>query len=137
MRAVGEIPSSNNLRLQNLVESQLEITKTESCLIALSSKFALQKSPPCFSPRTPHILAPRVLARRLFPRGSRPIEWGSEVESFPVDMSGSAGTIALVLAVKRHGVGWCVGRGYVRCRSVKISAAASVKRSLHVIRVVS
>uniref|UniRef100_A0A0D3ADT1 Uncharacterized protein n=1 Tax=Brassica oleracea var. oleracea TaxID=109376 RepID=A0A0D3ADT1_BRAOL len=39
-RAVGEIPSSNNLRLQNLVESQLEITKTESCLIALSAKFA-------------------------------------------------------------------------------------------------
>ena len=45
MRAVGEIPSSNNLRLQNLVESQLEITKTESCLIALSAKFALEKSP--------------------------------------------------------------------------------------------
>ena len=44
MRAVGEIPSSNNLRLQNLVESQLEITKTESCLIALSAKFAV-KSP--------------------------------------------------------------------------------------------
>ena len=43
MRAVGEIPSSNNLRLQNLVESQLEITKTESCLIALSAKFALKK----------------------------------------------------------------------------------------------
>ena len=31
MKAVGEIPSSNNLRLQNLVESQLEITKTKSC----------------------------------------------------------------------------------------------------------
>ena len=46
MRAVGEIPSSNNLTLQNLVESQLEITKTESCLIALSAKFALKKSPP-------------------------------------------------------------------------------------------
>ena len=42
-RAVGEFPSSNNLRLQNLVESQLEITKTESCLIALSAKFALKK----------------------------------------------------------------------------------------------
>uniref|UniRef100_A0A0D3A9W8 Uncharacterized protein n=1 Tax=Brassica oleracea var. oleracea TaxID=109376 RepID=A0A0D3A9W8_BRAOL len=42
-RAVGEILSSNNLRLQNLVESQLEITKTESCLIALSAKFALKK----------------------------------------------------------------------------------------------
>jgi len=41
-RAVGEILSSNNLRLQNLVESQLEITKTESCLIALSAKFALK-----------------------------------------------------------------------------------------------
>ena len=46
MRAVGEITSFNNLRLQNLVESQLEITKTESCLIALSAKFALRKSPP-------------------------------------------------------------------------------------------
>ena len=43
MRAVGEIPSSNNLRLQNLVESQFEITKTESCLIALSAKFSLKK----------------------------------------------------------------------------------------------
>ncbi|KAF2565203.1 hypothetical protein F2Q70_00025704 [Brassica cretica] len=42
-RAVGEFPSSNNLRLQNLVESQLEITKTESCLNALSAKFALKK----------------------------------------------------------------------------------------------
>ena len=45
-RAVGEFPSYNNLRLQNLVESQLEITKTESCLIALSAKFALKKSSP-------------------------------------------------------------------------------------------
>ena len=44
MRVVDEIPSSNNLRLQNLVESQLEITKTESCLIALSAKFSLKKS---------------------------------------------------------------------------------------------
>ena len=44
MRAVGEIPSSNNLRLQNLVESQLEITKTESSLDALSAKFALKSS---------------------------------------------------------------------------------------------
>nr|ABD65073.1 hypothetical protein 27.t00059 [Brassica oleracea] len=43
MRAVGEIPSSNNLRLQNLVESQLEITKKESCLMALSAEFALRK----------------------------------------------------------------------------------------------
>ena len=43
MKAVGNIPSSNNLSLQNLVESQLEITKTESCLIALSAKFAVQK----------------------------------------------------------------------------------------------
>ncbi|KAF2576244.1 hypothetical protein F2Q70_00004228 [Brassica cretica] len=34
----------------------------------------------------------RVLARRLFLRGFRPIEWGSEVESFPADFSGSAGT---------------------------------------------
>ncbi|KAF2565614.1 hypothetical protein F2Q68_00025635 [Brassica cretica] len=49
MRAVGEIPSSNNLRLQNLVESPLEITKTESCLIALSAKFSLKKSLPYVS----------------------------------------------------------------------------------------
>ena len=41
MRAVDEIPSSNNQRLQNLVESQLKITKTESCLIALGAKFAV------------------------------------------------------------------------------------------------
>ena len=43
MRVVGEIPGSNNLRLQNLVESQLGITKTESFLNALSAKFALKK----------------------------------------------------------------------------------------------
>ncbi|KAF3497106.1 hypothetical protein DY000_02052992 [Brassica cretica] len=45
MRAVGEIPSSNKLRLQNLVESQLEITKTESCQNALSARFALSPVP--------------------------------------------------------------------------------------------
>ncbi|KAF2553061.1 hypothetical protein F2Q68_00035735 [Brassica cretica] len=61
MRAVGEIPSSNNLRLQNLVESQLEITKMESCLNALSAKFALSRILLCLSPRTPYILAPRNL----------------------------------------------------------------------------
>ncbi|KAF3490376.1 hypothetical protein F2Q69_00052149 [Brassica cretica] len=67
-RAVGEIPSSSNLRLQNLVESQLEMTKTESCLIALSAKFALKSPPPCLSPRTPYILAPRsVYAFPLLP----------------------------------------------------------------------
>ncbi|KAF3550617.1 hypothetical protein DY000_02010044 [Brassica cretica] len=33
----------------------------------------------------------RVLTQRLFPCGSRPIEWGSEVESFSADFSGSAG----------------------------------------------
>ncbi|KAF3533719.1 hypothetical protein DY000_02040361 [Brassica cretica] len=48
-RAVGEFPTSNNLRMQNLVESQLEITKTESCLIALNAKFALKKFSPCAS----------------------------------------------------------------------------------------
>ncbi|KAF3485236.1 hypothetical protein F2Q69_00052864 [Brassica cretica] len=48
-RAVGEFPSSNNLKLQNLVESQLEITKTGSCLIALSAKFALEKFSLCAS----------------------------------------------------------------------------------------
>ena len=41
MRAAGEIPSFNNLRLQNLVESQLEITKTKSFIISLSAKFAV------------------------------------------------------------------------------------------------
>uniref|UniRef100_A0A0D3ATN8 Uncharacterized protein n=1 Tax=Brassica oleracea var. oleracea TaxID=109376 RepID=A0A0D3ATN8_BRAOL len=46
MRDVGMIPSSNNQRLQNLVESQLEITKN-------------RKLPNCLSPRTPYILAPR------------------------------------------------------------------------------
>ncbi|CAG7862083.1 unnamed protein product [Brassica rapa] len=44
MRGVSGIPSSNNLRLQNLVESQPEITKTESCLVSLSAKFALKRS---------------------------------------------------------------------------------------------
>ncbi|KAF2539366.1 hypothetical protein F2Q68_00020240 [Brassica cretica] len=34
----------------------------------------------------------RVLTGRLFPRGSRTIEWGSKVEFFPADFSGSAGT---------------------------------------------
>uniref|UniRef100_A0A0D3ASS3 Uncharacterized protein n=1 Tax=Brassica oleracea var. oleracea TaxID=109376 RepID=A0A0D3ASS3_BRAOL len=43
----------------------------------------------------------------------------------------------LLKLLERRGVGWCVGRGYVRCWSMEISAAASVKRSLHVIRVVS
>ncbi|KAF3559614.1 hypothetical protein F2Q69_00014642 [Brassica cretica] len=33
----------------------------------------------------------RVLTQRSFLRGSRPVEWGCEVESFPVDFSGSAG----------------------------------------------
>ncbi|KAF3529117.1 hypothetical protein DY000_02041747 [Brassica cretica] len=33
----------------------------------------------------------RVLTRRSFLRGSRPVEWGCQVESFPVDFSGSAG----------------------------------------------
>nr|VDD54251.1 unnamed protein product [Brassica oleracea] len=47
MRDVGEIPSSNNLRLQNLIESQPEITKER--------KFSC----PCLSPRTRYILAPR------------------------------------------------------------------------------
>ncbi|KAF3492605.1 hypothetical protein DY000_02052873 [Brassica cretica] len=68
MRDVGEIPSSNNLRMQNLVESQLEITKTKNCLISLSAKFALKKFLWCLSPRTPYILAPRpVHAFSLLP----------------------------------------------------------------------
>ena len=33
----------------------------------------------------------RVLTRRSFLRGSRPVEWGCKVESFPADFSGSAG----------------------------------------------
>ncbi|KAF2587318.1 hypothetical protein F2Q70_00036340 [Brassica cretica] len=33
----------------------------------------------------------RVLTRRTFLRGSRPVEWGCKVESFPADFSGSAG----------------------------------------------
>ncbi|KAF3511991.1 hypothetical protein F2Q69_00007281 [Brassica cretica] len=33
----------------------------------------------------------RVLTRRSFLCGSRPVEWGCEVESFPADFSGSAG----------------------------------------------
>ncbi|KAF2553799.1 hypothetical protein F2Q68_00034218 [Brassica cretica] len=85
----------------------------------------------------------RVLTRRSFLRGSRPVEWGCKVESFSADFSGSAGADCsspcrgehLFKLLERRGVGWCVGRGYVCCRSVEISAAASVKRSLHVIRV--
>ncbi|KAF3493226.1 hypothetical protein DY000_02053089 [Brassica cretica] len=61
MRPVGEIPSSNNLRLQNLVESQLEITKTKSCLNALSAKFALKNSLSGLLPRIPYILPPRYM----------------------------------------------------------------------------
>ncbi|WZZ42886.1 hypothetical protein YC2023_039145 [Brassica napus] len=33
----------------------------------------------------------RVSPRRSFLRGSRPVEWGCKVESFPADFSGSAG----------------------------------------------
>ncbi|KAF3585714.1 hypothetical protein F2Q69_00029488 [Brassica cretica] len=33
----------------------------------------------------------RVLTRRSFLRGSRSVEWGCKVESFPADFSGSAG----------------------------------------------
>ncbi|KAF2569233.1 hypothetical protein F2Q68_00025427 [Brassica cretica] len=35
----------------------------------------------------------RVLTRRSFLRGSRPVEWGCEVESFPADFSGSTGAM--------------------------------------------
>ncbi|KAF3513622.1 hypothetical protein F2Q69_00009304 [Brassica cretica] len=76
----------------------------------------------------------RVLTRRLFLRGSRPVEWGCKVESFPADFSGGEHLFKLL---ERRGVGWCVGRGYVHYGRVEISATASVKRSLHVIRVVS
>ena len=60
IRAIGEFPSSNNLKLQNLVESLLEITKTESCLIALSAMFALEKFLLlCLSPRRYHSNYPK------------------------------------------------------------------------------
>ncbi|KAG5378333.1 hypothetical protein IGI04_026175 [Brassica rapa subsp. trilocularis] len=47
------------LRRLNLIESHLEISKTESCLIALSAKFAVKKSSLCLSPSTPYIFATR------------------------------------------------------------------------------
>ncbi|KAF3537877.1 hypothetical protein F2Q69_00021613 [Brassica cretica] len=37
----------------------------------------------------------RVLARRSFPRCSRPVEWGCEVESFPANLRGSVANIFL------------------------------------------
>ncbi|WZZ58662.1 hypothetical protein YC2023_058769 [Brassica napus] len=42
------------------------------------------------SPFDGRLLA-RVLTRRSFLGGSRPVEWGRKVESFPVDFSGSTG----------------------------------------------
>ncbi|KAG5374391.1 hypothetical protein IGI04_042308 [Brassica rapa subsp. trilocularis] len=99
----------------------------------------------------------RVLTGRSFPRESCSIEWGGEVEPFPTDFGGSAGTDSLgpcrihelILffrpfliggehlfeLLERRGVGLRVGRGHVRYWSVEIGAAASIKRSLHVIRV--
>ncbi|KAG5410918.1 hypothetical protein IGI04_007237 [Brassica rapa subsp. trilocularis] len=99
----------------------------------------------------------RVLTGRSFPRDSRSVEWGSEVEPLLVDFGGSAGTDCLspcrahevilffrpfliggehlFKLLERRGVGLCVGRGYVRCWRMEIGAAASVKRGLHVIRV--
>ncbi|KAG5411074.1 hypothetical protein IGI04_007393 [Brassica rapa subsp. trilocularis] len=85
----------------------------------------------------------RVLTGRSFPRESCSIEWGGEVEPLPVDFGGSAGTDSLGSCrgehlfelLERCGVGLRVGRGYVRYWSVEIGAAASIKRSLHVIRV--
>ncbi|KAG5393543.1 hypothetical protein IGI04_023506 [Brassica rapa subsp. trilocularis] len=70
--------------------------------------------------------------------------WGSEVEPLPADFGGSAGTDRLgpcrgehlFKLLERRGVGLCIGRGYVRYWNVEIGAAASVKRSLHVIRVI-
>ncbi|KAF3542812.1 hypothetical protein DY000_02008429 [Brassica cretica] len=75
----------------------------------------------------------RFLTRRSFLHGSRPVEWGAhELIMFfrPFFVGGEH----LFKLLERRGVGWCVGRGYVRCGSVEISATASVKRSLHVIR---
>ncbi|KAG5398310.1 hypothetical protein IGI04_020124 [Brassica rapa subsp. trilocularis] len=99
----------------------------------------------------------RVLTGRSFPRESCSIEWGGEVEPLPADFGGSAGTDSLgpcrihelILffrpfliggehlfeLLERCGVGLRVGCGYVRYWSVEIGAAASIKRSLHVIRV--
>ncbi|KAG5397786.1 hypothetical protein IGI04_019600 [Brassica rapa subsp. trilocularis] len=99
----------------------------------------------------------RVLTGRSFPRESCSIEWGGEVEPLPADFGGSAGTDSLgpcrihelILffrpfliggehlfeLLERRGVGLRVGCGYVRYWSVEIGAAASIKRSLHVIRV--
>ncbi|KAG5393092.1 hypothetical protein IGI04_023055 [Brassica rapa subsp. trilocularis] len=99
----------------------------------------------------------RVLTGRSFPRESCSIEWGGEVEPLPADFGGSAGTDSLgscrihelilffrpfliggehlFKLLERRGVGLRVGRGYVRYWSVEIGAAASIKRSLHVIRV--
>ncbi|KAG5384534.1 hypothetical protein IGI04_036004 [Brassica rapa subsp. trilocularis] len=99
----------------------------------------------------------RVLTGRSFPRESCSIEWGGEVEPFPADFGGSAGTDSLgpcrihelILFFRpfliggehlfellgRRGVGLRIGRGYVRYWSVEIGAAASIKRSLHVIRI--
>ncbi|KAG5397524.1 hypothetical protein IGI04_019338, partial [Brassica rapa subsp. trilocularis] len=57
------------LRRLNLIESQLEITKTENCLSC--SNFLL-----CSSPRTPYILAPRsVYAFTLLPLSRHSIKW--------------------------------------------------------------
>ncbi|KAF3502515.1 hypothetical protein F2Q69_00042571 [Brassica cretica] len=42
------------------------------------------------SPLDGRLLA-RVLTRRSFLGGSRPVEWGRKVESFPADFSGSTG----------------------------------------------
>ncbi|KAG5393395.1 hypothetical protein IGI04_023358 [Brassica rapa subsp. trilocularis] len=84
-----------------------------------------------------------VLTGRSFPRDSCSIEWGGEIEPLPADFGGSAGTDSLGPCRGEHlfkllesrGVGLRVGRRYVRYRSVEIGAAASVKGSLHVIRV--
>ncbi|KAG5400045.1 hypothetical protein IGI04_014652 [Brassica rapa subsp. trilocularis] len=100
----------------------------------------------------------RVLTGRSFPRESCSIEWGGEVEPLPADFGGSTGTDSLgscrihelilffrpfviggehlLELLERRGVGLRVGRGYVRYWSVEIGAAASIKRSLHVICVV-
>ncbi|KAF2562829.1 hypothetical protein F2Q70_00016669 [Brassica cretica] len=63
MSVYGEFPSSNSLKFQNVVDSQLEMTKTKSCLIALSTKFALSPISLCLSPRTPYILALRPFGK--------------------------------------------------------------------------
>ncbi|KAF3600730.1 hypothetical protein F2Q69_00034582 [Brassica cretica] len=139
---VFEMSETNAMGLgQDLVLLETSLGSRSTCSTPLSSETFAGGGGLSEFPFSTGDLA-RVLTRRSFMSGSRPVEWGCEVESFPADFSGSAGADCLsgehlFKLLECRGVGWCVGRGYVRCGSVEISGAASVKRSLHVIRVVS